>query len=126
MRLLQRLPDNSGISLVEHVGNNIPPYAILSHTWGLDDDEVTFKDITKGRGNSKPGYRKLTLCSEQATKDGLEYFWIDTCCIDKTSNAEMTDAINSMFMWYQKADRRYVFLSDVSISSPATETTQEV
>jgi hypothetical protein len=125
MRLLQRLPDNGGFSLVEYVGSNIPPYAILSHTWGMDDDEVTFKDVMKKRGENKPGYRKLKFCSEQATQDGVQFFWVDTCCIDKTSSTELWEAINSMFKWYQKADKCYVYLSDVSISSPATEITQE-
>ena len=125
MRLLQRLPDNGGFSLVERVGDKIPPYAILSHTWGLDDDEVTYKDVTKGRGKTKPGYCKLDFCSEQAAKDGLEFFWVDTCCIDKTSSAELTEAINSMFKWYQKADKCYVLLSDVSISTSTTQITQQ-
>ena len=47
MRLLKRLPDSDDFSLVEYIGYIIPPYAIISHTWGLDDDEVTFKDVTK-------------------------------------------------------------------------------
>lgn len=84
MRLLQRLPDDSGFSLVEREGNNIPPYAILSHTWGSDDDEVTFKDIIKSKGKSKSGYRKLSFCCRQAAKDGLHFFWVDTCCTIQT------------------------------------------
>jgi hypothetical protein len=107
MRLLQRLPDNKGFSLVERVGGNIPPYAILSHTWGLDEDELTYKDVTKGRGDGKSGHYKLDFCSKQAAKDGLDFFWVDTCCIDKQSSAELTEAINSMFKWYQKADKHY-------------------
>lgn len=124
MRLLHRLPDG-GFSLVERVGSEIPRYAVLSHTWGLDDEEVTFKDVMKGRGESKPGYRKLTFCGEQAAKDGLDFFWVDTCCIDKTSSAELAEAINSMFKWYQKAQRCYVFLTDVSVPRPLTDITQE-
>lgn len=113
MRLLQ--PDGNGdFSLVERLGNNIPPYAILSHTWGLDNDEVTFQDIMSDRGRSKPGYGKVRFCGEQAVRDGLQYFWIDTCCIDKSSSAELSEAINSMFRWYQNAERCYVYLSDVS------------
>jgi hypothetical protein len=125
MRLLQRLPENGGFSLVERLGDHIPPYAILSHTWGLDKDEVIYKDVTKGRGKSKPGYCKLEFCSEQAAKDGLEFFWVDTCCIDKQSSAELSEAINSMFKWYQNADKCYVLLSDVSISCPITGISQE-
>jgi hypothetical protein len=125
MRLLRRLPASDDYILEEYVGNSIPPYAILSHTWGLDNDEVTFKDVMKSQGKDKPGYRKLKFCSEQAAKDDLHFFWVDTCCIDKTSSAELTEAINSMFKWYRVAKKCYVLLSDVSISSPVTETTQE-
>lgn len=124
MRLLRRPSENDSFSLVERVGNDIPPYAILSHTWGSDEDEVTYKDILKGRGKSKSGYRKLTFCGEQAAKDDLDFFWVDTCCINKSSSAELAEAINSMFKWYQKADTCYVFLSDVPTSSP-NEITQE-
>jgi hypothetical protein len=118
MRLLQRLPDDNGFSLVYREGNDIPPYAILSHTWGSDNDEVTFKEITEGEGRGKTGYHKLSFCSKQAARDGLDFFWVDTCCIDKTSSAELTEAINSMYKWYQKAKKCYVFLTDVSIDFP--------
>jgi ankyrin repeat protein len=115
MRLL-RLEDNGVFSLVEYIGRNIPRYAILSHTWGADHEEVTFRDLTEGTGKSKTGYRKLTFCAKRATHDGLQFFWVDTCCIDKSSSTELTEAINSMFRWYQDAARCYVYLSDVSVS----------
>jgi hypothetical protein len=115
MRLLQVRADG-GLSLVERVGSDIPRYAILSHTWGADDDEVTYKDIMEGVVEGKEGYRKLTFCGKQAGDDGLEFFWVDTCCIDKTSSAELAEAINSMFRWYQDAAKCYVYLSDVSTS----------
>jgi hypothetical protein len=114
MRLLQRLPDDNGFSLVEYFGKEIPPYAILSHTWGPDGNEVTFKDLMKGTGQTKPGYLKLSFCCGQAAQDGLDYFWVDTCCIDKSSSAELTEAINSMFKWYQNSEKCYVYLTDVS------------
>ncbi|KAJ4354754.1 Vegetative incompatibility protein HET-E-1 [Ascochyta clinopodiicola] len=119
------LPGSDDFSLVEYLGNKIPPYAILSHTWGPDGDEVTFKDIVKGRGKSKPGYYKLTFCSQQAAKDGLKFFWVDTCCIDKSSSAELSEAINSMFKWYQKAAKCYALLSDVPLGSFTREVTAE-
>ncbi|KZM28507.1 uncharacterized protein EKO05_0006017 [Ascochyta rabiei] len=125
MRLLQRLPDSGDFRLVEYLGNNIPRYAILSHTWGPDGDDVTFKDVVKSRGKSKPGYSKLTFCSQQAAKDGLEFFWVDTCCIDKSNSTELSEAINSMFKWYQKADRCYALLSDVPFGSSTAEFTLE-
>jgi hypothetical protein len=113
MRLLQ-FDDDGKLSLTEFFESAIPNYAILSHRWGTD--EVTFKDLTDGTSKSKAsGYSKIRFCGEQARHDGLKYFWVDTCCIDKSSSAELSEAINSMFRWYQKAARCYVYLSDVSI-----------
>jgi hypothetical protein len=113
MRLLQ-LKANGEFSLTEDLINDYPPYAILSHTWGDDKQEVTYSDLTEGFGNSKAGYRKIQFCAEQATRDGLQYFWVDTCCIDKKNNTELSEAINSMFRWYCNAAKCYVYLSDVS------------
>ncbi len=115
MRLLQ-LDNNGGFSLTRFARDRIPPYAILSHTWGQGkDDEVTFKDITNGTGTNKRGFEKLRFCGNQAKHDDLHYFWVDTCCIDKSNNNELTTAINSMFKWYRGAARCYVYLSDVSV-----------
>jgi hypothetical protein len=116
MRLLQR--NNSGkYSLTEFVGKAIPRYAILSHTWGADHEEVTMADLEKDTCTSKAGYRKLQFCADQVAKHNLYYFWIDTCCIDKSSNVELTEAINSMFAWYRDAARCFVYLSDVPTAS---------
>lgn len=101
MRLLKR--EKSGwftttydFSLTKFDPQDIPSqYAILSHKWG--PDEVTFKDLENGTATTKAGYRKLEFCGEQAARDGLRYFWIDTCCIDKANNTELSEAINSMF-----------------------------
>jgi hypothetical protein len=71
--------------------------------------------MVKGRAKAKPGYRKIRFCAEQTTKNGFQYFWIDTCCIDKSSSAELTESFNSMFRFYQDAARCYVYLTDVSI-----------
>ncbi|KAF2176924.1 WD40 repeat-like protein [Zopfia rhizophila CBS 207.26] len=113
MRLLRRC-DTGDFTLTQVDDDSIPPYAILSHTWGADAEEVTFKDLTNDTGRDKPGYEKIRFCGEQARKHGLEYFWIDTCCINKTNKAELSKAINSMFRWYRNAARCYVYLSDVS------------
>lgn len=88
-------------------------YAILSHTWGPDDEEVTYQDLLRSSGESKSGYTKIRLCGEQAVRDGLQYFWADTCCIDETNSVELSEAINSMYRWYQDAHICYVHLSDV-------------
>ena len=93
----------------------IPPYAILSHTWD-DGQEVTFRDLMDSTGRSKSGYDKIQFCGQHAERDGLQYFWLDTCCIDKSNHVELQKAINSMFRWYQKAAKCYVYLSDVSIA----------
>jgi hypothetical protein len=128
MRLLER--NSAGqLSLTENlIGDDIPKYAILSHTWGAE--EVTFRDLIDGTGKSKAGYEKIRFCSQQTTNDSLQYFWVDTCCIDKSSSAELQEAINSMFRWYQNAAKCYVYLSDVSIrkrkaSDPSSEYTWE-
>ena len=117
MRLLQ-ISANGDFSLTKDlIGNDtIPPYAILSHTWGADADEVTFEDIKQGTGQNKSGYNKILFCGEQAKKHGLNYFWVDSCCINKTNKAELSLAINSMFRWYRNSTRCYVYLSDVSTS----------
>src|SRR6266542_6895586 len=114
MRLLE-LKDYGEFSLTKDLIDNIPQYAILSHTWGEDNEEVTFDDLVTGAGKSKVGYKKIQFCREQAATDGFQYFWVDTCCIDKSSSAELTEAINSMFRWYHEAAKCYVYLSDVSI-----------
>jgi len=112
MRLLQCY--NGKFSLTrDFVDGRIPAYAILSHTWGPDSEEVTYQDMVNDTGLDKAGYKKIQFCANQAQQDGLIYFWIDTCCIDKTNNAELSEAINSMFSWYCKAARCYVYLSDV-------------
>ncbi|PVH71123.1 vegetative incompatibility protein HET-E-1 [Cadophora sp. DSE1049] len=124
MRLLQS-DDDGNLSLTEFFECAIPNYAILSHRWGTD--EVAFKDLADGTSKSKAGgYSKIQFCGEQARRDGLKYFWVDTCCIDKSSSAELSEAINSMFRWYQKAARCYVYLSDVStLKRKASDTSAE-
>jgi hypothetical protein len=110
-------------------------YAVLSHTWG--DDEVLFEDIPKRKspfGNlllsvgldglegrkwrKKRGAYKVIKTAERARQDGLDYVWIDTCCIDKSSSAELSEAINSMFKWYALATVCYAYLSDYVVGRP--------
>ncbi|CAN9375546.1 unnamed protein product [Alternaria sp. RS040] len=116
MRLLER-QDNDSFRLVYRVDEQIPPYAILSHTWGSEEDEVTFKDVVDGTYKKRKGYRKLQFCAKQAAEDGLDFFWIDTCCIDKSSSTELQEAIGCMFRWYRDSEQSYVYLEDVSTVS---------
>lgn len=98
--------------LLEHfVGEAIPKYAALSHTWSKD--EVSFKDIGLSSSQSKNGYRKITMTCELAKEAGLQYAWVDTCCIDKSSSAELTEAINSMYLWYERSEVCVVYLEDL-------------
>lgn len=111
-----RLLNTSTGLFEEFIGTSIPPYAILSHTWG--DGEVSFKDLTDDPFcKSKSGYAKILMTCELAKRDNLQYAWIDTCCIDKTSSAELSEAINSMYQWYHKAEKCYAYLVDLE-SSP--------
>jgi hypothetical protein len=120
MRLLQ-LENSGGFSLTEDYTEHVPPYAILSHTWGKDVEEVTFDDFRAGSYTGKTGYRKIQFCGKQAARDGLQYFWVDSCCINKSNHAELSEAINSMFSWYRNAAKCYVYLSDVSTQSDTNE-----
>ena len=110
MRLL-RYDDDGSLSLAEF-SQSVPEYAILSHRW--EAEEVTFKDLTDGTSKSKAGYGKIQFCRERSRYDGLQYFWVDTCCIDKSNSTELAEAINSMFRWYRDATKCYVYLPDVS------------
>lgn len=112
IRLLHRNPDGD-IVFREPTSSDVPSYAILSHTWGKE--EILLQDIEAGTARSKAGWKKIEFCAKQAEADGLKYFWIDSCCIDKKNAVELSAAINSMFRWYQRATRCYAYLSDVSI-----------
>ncbi|KAH7921584.1 heterokaryon incompatibility, partial [Leucogyrophana mollusca] len=93
-------------------------YAILSHVWGRE--EVTFRDINGPHAVRMEGYTKIERCCAQALADGYKYAWIDTCCIDKSSSAELSEAINSMYRWYEGAAVCYAYLADVpSNENPA-------
>jgi hypothetical protein len=112
MRLL-KCRDDGEFCLTEDLhDDDIPQYAILSHTWGAD--EIAFRDLIDGTVKSKASYDKIRFCGEQARRNGLQYFWVDTCCIDKSNSTELQEAINSMFCWYRDAVKCYVYLSDVA------------
>lgn len=122
-----RLLHTSTIKLSEFYDNEIPKYAILSHTWGKE--EVSLHDLQNqkvARLNRFKGYRKIKACCALAALEGYQYVWIDTCCIDKTSSAELSEAINSMYRWYHVAQICYAYLADVwigdeDLGSPGVE-----
>ncbi|KIW29225.1 uncharacterized protein PV07_05050 [Cladophialophora immunda] len=106
----------STLSLEHFYGDDIPAYAILSHTWG--EGEMSFREFTQIQNvgtTSKAGYRKIAATCELALKDGCPYVWVDTVCIDKASSAELTEAINSMFGWYRRSQICYAYLSDFTL-----------
>ncbi|KAL8288169.1 hypothetical protein RB597_000320 [Gaeumannomyces tritici] len=110
------------LELKEFPYDQTPSYAILSHTWGPDNEELTFRNVKDGNANKDcVGWSKLHGCCQQAKSDDIEYAWIDTCCIDKTNLVELSEAINSMFQWYKRASVCYVYLADVPDGDPPQE-----
>ncbi|KAG8169133.1 hypothetical protein KVR01_001882 [Diaporthe batatas] len=148
-----RLINLDTLALESFIGyGKIPPYAILSHTWG--PDEVSYADITtkpREELEQRAGYQKILKFgqfvrdadySKPAGRDprydgdrrsGRKYnaspvrpatqrpthIWVDTCCIDKSSSSELSEAINSMFAWYEEATFCVAFLDDYDHPSDA-------
>jgi hypothetical protein len=106
-----RLINTSSGAFEEFIGGDIPKYAILSHTW--EEEEVSYQDYLGGAFSHKKGYNKVKKPLELARLDNIQYVWIDTCNIDKRSSAELTEAINSMYQWYQRSQVCYAYLSDL-------------
>ena len=110
--IIMRLLHTTAAKLKDFSDTEIPPYAILSHRW--EDEEVLFKDIESDNWKQKAGASKVIGCCQKAAEFGFDWVWIDTCSIDKSSSAELQEAINSMYFWYQNAVKCIVYLSDVS------------
>jgi hypothetical protein len=111
-----RLLHTTKFVLEEFVGDYTPPYAILSHRW--HDGEILYRDFDhevplSDHAMTKPGYSKVQQSCRKAREQGHEWIWIDTFCIDKSSSAELSESINSMFRWYQEAEVCYAYLQDV-------------
>ncbi|KAK7975764.1 purine and uridine phosphorylase [Apiospora arundinis] len=133
-----RLLDTSTLALITKNDNDLPPYAILSHTWGKDEEEVTFEDIKHrmayqsvhsswlGRSiRQKPGFSKVRDSAALAKAEGYGHIWIDTCCIDKSSSAELSEAINSIFRYYRDSAVCYVYLIDVETNTSTEDSREE-
>ncbi|KAK1751399.1 HET-R [Echria macrotheca] len=128
MRLLEYDASGDEVRLKEYLSDDeVPPYAILSHTWGKH--EVLLQHLVDGTAANDvklaESYAKIKFCAKQVQIDGLRYFWDDTCCIDKSNAQELQAALNSMFKWYQHAAKCYVYLSDVLADDPSDKTSWE-
>ena len=108
-----RLINTSTELFEDFIGADIPPYVILSHCW--EEEEVSFQDMVGNypQCRQKKGYQKIKMTCQLAVQDGHQYAWIDTCCIDKSSSAELTEAVNSMYQWYNDSQICYAFLCDL-------------
>ncbi|KAH7319320.1 hypothetical protein BKA65DRAFT_556744 [Rhexocercosporidium sp. MPI-PUGE-AT-0058] len=132
-----RLFSTEKVQFVEVYGSDVPSYAILSHTWfdgeillqdlqGADIRDALWSALSENppevlRGIKANGFKKVLRTTEIARRNGYDLLWVDTCCIDKTSSAELSEAINSMYRWYGGAEVCYAHLSDVpaaSVESP--------
>lgn len=100
-----------------------PKYAILSHRW--EDEKITYKHVECGQQENVPGWSKVRDCCRLARTRHISYVWVDTCCIDKTSSSELSEAINSMYQWYEEARECYVYLSDVRAPNLSSQEYQD-
>jgi len=112
-------------NVLEFGDDGVKEYAILSHRWA-EQKEVDYREMVKfakmaveerDEIRQRDGYQKILQSCEQAQTDGYEWLWVDTCCIDKRSSAELSEAINSMYRWYENAKVCYAYLHDAHASS---------
>lgn len=108
-----RLLNADTLEFEEFFQSTRPKYAILSHTW--EKEEVSFQQYEQPDATTKDktGYLKIVNACKKALERGIGYIWVDTCCIDKRSSAELSEAINYMFRWYQEAEICFAYLADV-------------
>jgi hypothetical protein len=111
-----RLLHTSALTLHEFFDENVPSYGILSHTW-VEGEEVSYQEMSNlsPSAKTKSGYKKITKCAERVKQLGFDYVWIDSCCIDKSSSAELTESINSMYRWYEKSETCLAYMVDVHL-----------
>jgi len=127
-------PVNHRKNVLEFDDDEATKYAILSHRWMKRQVEVDYSEMVKlakmavtqrDEIRQREGYQKILQSCKQAQTDGYEWLWVDTCCIDKRSSAELSEAINSMYRWYENAEVCYAYLHDVSASSFPTARDEE-
>ena len=119
-----RLINAHTLKVEEFTSENVEQYAILSHRW--ENGEVSFQDMQNlAVASSMKGFVKIQKSCEEAVNYGFDYLWMDTCCINKESSAELTEAINSMYRWYKASAVCYAFLSDVGANAPNSDIPME-
>jgi hypothetical protein len=109
-----RLLPTSNLTLHEFFNESVPSYGILSHTWE-ESGEISYQDILNLSPllKAKSGYTKIINCVRKMKELGHDYMWVDTCCIDKRSSAELSESINSMYQWYKNSEVRLAYMADV-------------
>ncbi|KAJ9133684.1 hypothetical protein NKR23_g10545 [Pleurostoma richardsiae] len=121
MRFLRT--DTDTLKLISFSGSSMPEYAILSHRWEGEKEEIKYRDLLKAQRrdpkqqylkNAKPkSYAKIKNSCKVALRDNYKYIWIDSCCIDQSDTLELSESINSMFDWYHKSSMCYAYLGDI-------------
>ena len=101
-----RLIRTTGLTLHDFVGGTAPKYAILSHRW--EEDEICLQELEERKNTQKPGWKKVESFCRFALEKGFDYVWIDACCIDRTSSAELSEAINSMHVRFTPCGNGYL------------------
>ncbi|KAH0430255.1 het and ankyrin domain protein [Colletotrichum camelliae] len=108
-----RLISTADLTLHTFPDDAIPRYSILSHTWG--DEEVLFHEMLNPTDEirGRTGYQKIQKCAEISREVwSCDFTWVDTCCIDKTSSSELSESINSMYVWYRDSYICFAYLED--------------
>lgn len=117
-----RLLNTKTLQLTLFYEEPFPEYAILSHRWG--QEEICFQELEAGIGTNKRGYQKIKAFCNKARERGFSWCWVDTCGIDKTSSAELSEAINSMYKWYENSSVCFAYLSDIQEEIQSDESFQ--
>lgn len=124
-KLAMRLINVHSFEVEEVWDESVKEYAILSHRW--EDDEVSFRDMQDlAVASTMEGFAKIQRSCDHAQKDGYSHVWVDTCCINKESSAELSEAINSMYRWYKASPVCYAFLSDVHANTDNRDVEQQI
>ena len=110
-----RLLHTKTLEFHEFHQSQLPKYAILSHTWRYGK-EVSLQEMLSKDRELKKGFAKIKITCSVALMDDLDYAWVDTCCIDKSSSAELSEAINCMYQWYSNAKRYYIYLDNLLLA----------